>query len=180
MVATLGAVLHLAVAGATLGVAMDAVHVWNGVLAYPDPPSLGVAWWTFPLYACASAGLGMVPLVLLGASTSSLHFERAMVAFCAAYLLSSVLRGWACASCMLAFAALNGKLADNCSVDGLMHSVAAAVAGTAVEIALVKQGAFRHFETTLFGAVPLWLPLLYMVASPAVRSYASFLMHGRK
>jgi hypothetical protein len=180
MEGTVGALVHLAVAGATLGVAMDAVHVWNGVHAYPTPTSLGVAWWTFPLYACASAGLGLVPLLFMGASTSALQFERAMVAFCVAYLLSSVLRGWACALCMLAFAALNWKLADKCSNQGLMHSAAAAVAGTAVEIVLVRQGAFRHFETTLLGAVPLWLPLLYMAASPAVRSYASFLVHGRK
>jgi hypothetical protein len=173
------ACLNLAALGASLGVLLDAVHVWNGVLMYPSPTFVGIALWTFPLYALASIGLGLVPVVMFNSSPSVLLFEYAMTVFCIAYLLSSVLRGWMCAFCMSTFAALNWKLVDECSVQGLGHSLLAAITGSFVEVVLVSRGAFTHFETDLLGCVPVWLPVLYMVASPAIRAYSSFLLHGR-
>ena len=52
------AILWLFVLGATLGTALDAVHVHTGVERYPAPVLFGLAWWVPLLFGAAAVAIG--------------------------------------------------------------------------------------------------------------------------
>src|SRR5262249_51642038 len=49
----------LALMGATVGTALDAVHVHTGTTGYTHPTLLGQAWWVLPLFASAAIAIGL-------------------------------------------------------------------------------------------------------------------------
>jgi hypothetical protein len=159
----------LAVLGATLGVALDWMHVVSGTTAYARPLAIGVAWWTFPLFAGAGVAIGLGPRLVERAlgRRDEVPSERSaaigMACFVGAYLASCVVRGMAGAIALAAIAGLAWWLVDRRGI-GVVHAVLAAIGGTAVEIALVRGGFFSHAGTEIAG-VAMWLPCLYLTAS---------------
>jgi hypothetical protein len=170
--------LLLMVLGATLGVALDAWHVASHTTSYPHPWVFGVAIWTFPLFASAGVMLGLIPLMMeraLRRPVQPASLTRSLVAlalFVAAYFVSGLLQGAACAVALVAFVAAIYRVGAHPSA-GLVifHTVGAACVGTSVEMTLVHLRAFSHTDVRFFGVAP-WLPLLYACASLALSSLA--------
>src|SRR5262245_22248938 len=162
----------LALLGATLGVALDAMHVLSGTTRYTSPtwsPTWVVAWWTFPLFASAAVALGLAPCAIeraLGRAIPPVTGRQvgiALALFVVAYLTSCVVHGAIGALVIAAIGAGAWWIADRRPI-GIVHALVAAIGGPAVEITLVRAGLFLHSGTELAG-VPIWLPCLYLCAS---------------
>lgn len=171
----------LFVLGATLGVALDAWHVASGTTRYAVPWIGGIAVWTIPLFACAGVLVGVVPVALeraLGreiAPTSRLRVAIAMTLFVAAYLVTGVLRGAACATALATLAVALWVAVDRPPLAiTALHALGACLGGALVEITLVHVGAFFHTDDRMFGVAP-WLPLLYACGSIALTALARYL-----
>ena len=170
----------LALLGATLGVAMDWAHAASGTTRYAAPLSIGVAWWTFPLFAGAAVALGLGPVIaerLLGRRDPPPTLGRAttgMGLFVIAYLLSCVLRGVTGAAVLLAIAVAIWLVVDRRPLGAAM-ALAAGVLGPLAEAAQIAAGLFSHADVA-FGGVPAWLPCLYLCASLAVSGVARVLL----
>lgn len=166
----------LALLGATLGVACDAMHVHSGTTEYLEPTMFSMAWWVVPLFASAAVALGLGPIVLeraLGRRDPAPSAGAAFTGlglFVVAYVLSCFVRGASAAVMLLAIGAGLAATVDRRPI-GAICALAAAVAGPAVEIALVHAGLFEHHDATFLG-IPLWLPALYVCASYGVSGIA--------
>lgn len=173
----------LALLGATLGVAMDWAHATSGTTRYAAPLSIGVAWWTFPLFALAAVALGLGPVVAeraLGRVDPAPSIGRAsagMALFVVAYLLSCVLRGAVGAAVLFAIAVGIWLVVDRRPLGAAM-ALAAGVLGPLAESAQIAAGLFSHSDVA-FAGVPAWLPCLYLSASLATSGLARTLVaHG--
>lgn len=165
--------LWLFLLGATLGSALDALHVATGVDRYSMPVLFGLAWWVPLLFGTAAVAIGYShPLV-----DRLLHHRRIarrllgttgeLAWLVLAYLVSaSVLDSFAKLGLLLVIY-LNFWLLAGKGWQNLLLSVVTAITGTLIEMVLVAVGAFSYLHPDLLG-VPYWLPGLYICASLAV------------
>ena len=174
----------LAFTGATLGTALDAIHVHTGTTAYLHPLLIGQAWWVPPLFASAGVVIGLArPCAerLLGRVMPAPSW-RAVVAgtgvFILAYTLSGLLdaRPWAGAMLLAALFVVAWLRCDGSTL-GLLLAALTAAGGTMVETLLVEAGAFLYVAPSL-GVVPVWLPALYCCASVGVGALGKRLVDG--
>lgn len=178
------AALVLAAAGATVGTALDALHVYGGTTAYAHPALGAQAWWVPPLFAAAAVAFGLArPFAeRIAATPSDAPSGRAvaagMVLFVCAYLVSAV--GdvpWPVRSALLLLVfARTWRVVDDTALGGAL-AVLGAIVGTAVEVALVAGGAFFYREHDLEGVAP-WLPVLYLTAACATGALGKHLVDG--
>jgi hypothetical protein len=173
----------LALLGATLGTALDAVHVHTGTTSYPTgsgPMLAGQPWWVPPLFALAAVLYGFAGPVLDAVSRSQDRPPERRTAilgiglFVLAYLLSGLLAGTlglatiGVAGVLAVVAVLLWWVADR-RWQGWVLAAGAAASGTMFEAALVALGAFKHADSDFLG-VPFWLPVLYCSAGIALGS----------
>jgi hypothetical protein len=175
----------LALAGATLGTALDAVHVHTATTVYARPDVLGQPWWVPPLFAAAAIGYGLGrPLCdrLLGQPVSAPPSRRAAAAmglFVVAYVLSGTAPGGALArSLVLAGVFAAAWLVGDGTAIGLGFAAAGALVGPAVEIVLVRAGAFAYRHPDV-AAVAAWLPWLHAGAAVSVGALGRCLVDAR-
>jgi hypothetical protein len=178
--------LALLFLGAVLGPLGDFCHVISGTDAYPNsslfihPELIKMPFWVPPLFAGATLAVGFSHPFLdhfLGRTRQRLGARGIVPAalgalsFLALYAISGFLPGTAGSANDLFIGA--GALAIWAIFDrtwqGLLLGAGTALAGTAVEITLVHQGAFYYLPraANLFG-VPSWLPWIYVAASVSV------------
>ena len=174
----------LALAGATLGFLLDAIHTHTGTTAYTRPVFFEAAWWVPPLFAFAGLAIGLArplwerllrrPSPAPAASTVAL----AMGGFILAYALSGVLPGeWPLRALALGALFLASYLAFDRSGLGLFLAASTAVLGTAAEMAQIHLGLFRYLHPSL-DVVAAWLPLLYANAAVGVGLWGKRLVDG--
>ncbi len=176
--------VFLAVAGATLGTALDAIHVHTGTTRYTSPTLLGLAWWVPPLFGTAAVAIGLGrPLTerVLGTSSPAPRGGPVlfgMLLFVAGYVVSSVGVGGSTgrAAALVAMAAVGWTVCDR-HLAGLLHAMLAAVGGVLVETVLVRLGAFEHARADFLG-VAGWLPALYLCAAVGVGALGKRLVDG--
>jgi hypothetical protein len=174
----------LAFTGATLGTALDAIHVHTGTTAYPSPALLGQAWWVPPLFAGAGVVIGLgrpVAERLLGRVAPAPAWGTVvagMSLFIVAYAASGILDGWPWLCAMLLGALfLAGWLRYDGSGLGLLLAALTAAGGTLVEMWLVQVGAFAYLAPSM-GGVAVWLPALYFCAAVGVGALGKRLVDG--
>lgn len=160
--------LALAAIGATLGTALDALHVLSDTTRYAEPILFGIqAWWTPPLFAGAAVALGAGRI--LAAGDDPPRTAPAMAVFVCAYVASAALDGLVRTIVVVALAAI--ACACDRGARAWAFAVWAAIFGTAAEIALVRLGAFAYTQHGALG-VPDWLPFLYVTAAIGVGALA--------
>ncbi len=178
------ATVLLSILGATLGTALDAIHVYSGTTVYTTPGFGRQAWWVPLLFGAASIGLGLArPLwerVLARTSRPPqwIDVTLGMVWFAAAYAVSSwqdtpVLHR---SMLLLAIALIIWRRVDRSAV-GVLQAGISAVVGPLVESALVQAGAF-HYAQPDFAGVAGWLPCLYLCTASAVGALGKRLVDG--
>jgi len=169
-----GATIRLALLGATLGVALDWVHVASGTTAYTEPAMFGLAWWVPLLFSAAAVAMGLArPLAerLTDRMSTELTTSGAMTGlgiFVAAYLASSFLPfpSLVVAAIISVLFLCAWGTSDGTAL-GFGLAFATAVIGTAVEVGLTAAGVFTHAHQELAG-VAAWLPALYATAQMSV------------
>jgi hypothetical protein len=162
------------VLGATLGSALDAIHTWSGMTAYPSPVFLRAAWWTPLAFGVAGLATGLAYPWLERSTRRDVAVARtpreALVAFAAFTLLYLVSGFWRAESgakaAVVAFGAVYMWLRFARTRAAALMAIAAAIVGPAVEAVLVATGLFLHLKPDVLG-VPLWLPPLYAAGSIA-------------
>ena len=170
--------------GATLGAALDAVHVHTGTTAYTRPVLFGQAWWVPPLFAGAGVAIGLgrpIAERLLGRSGRTPSRSAALqgiALFIAAYVTSGLVGTWPwiCAALLAALFVVGWRRCDGSGL-GLALAALTAAIGTAIEMLLVGTGAFVYLQPS-FGGVAGWLPLLYCCASVGVGALGAWLVGG--
>lgn len=180
-------ILWLFVLGATLGTALDAVHVHSGVERYAAPVLFGLAWWVPLLFGAAAVAIGYShPMV-----DPLLHHERPshrrsssfgeLAWLLLAYLISASTIESLVKAELLLLIYFNFWLLVGGGWQNLLLSLVTAITGTLIEMILVAAGAFAYLHPDILG-VPYWLPLIYACASLAVgdlgRSLMSFSLRG--
>lgn len=176
--------VFLAAAGATLGTALDAIHVHTGATRYTTPALLGLAWWVPPLFGTAAVAIGLGrPLAerILGTISPAPRGGPVlfgMLLFVAAYVVSSIGPGGSTgrAAALVAIAAV-GWIACDRHATGLLHAALTAAGGVLVEAVLVRAGAFEHTRVDFLG-VAGWLPALYLCAAVGVGALGKRLVDG--
>lgn len=175
----------LALAGATLGTGLDAIHVHTGTTAYTHPALAGQAWWVPPLFASAGVLIGLARPVaerLLDQRTAAPSWAAVaagMLLFMSAYALSGLLDHWprACAALLATLFVAGWRWLDGSGL-GLLLAALTAIGGTLVETALVGTGAFVYRAPSM-GVVAVWLPALYCCAAVGVGALGKRLVDGR-
>lgn len=179
----LRAAITLFALGATLGVALDVMHVWTRTTEYPDPEIFGIKWWVFPLFSSAAITFGLARPFwerVLGWRTPAPAWPNVvagMALFVAAYLCSGMLpfsspgKFAVLAVCAAASFALDRTLL------GALLGVSAAVLGTGFEALLIAGGGFRYVAPDFLG-VAMWLPLLYVTVGISVGNLGKRLVEG--
>ena len=178
------AALVLVLLGATVGPALDGIHVRTDTLVYPTPDFLRMEWWVPPLFAAAGLAIGLArPLWerMLDRRTATPRapvVALAMAIFIASYALSGLLP-WAWSSVALVLAVLAAVTWAVCDRSGLGVFLAGSTAllGTSVEIMLVREDLFAYVRPDIAG-VPGWLPWLYVTAAIAVGNLGKYLVDG--
>ena len=168
------AALRLALLGATLGVALDWLHVASGTTAYAEPAMFGLAWWVPLLFGAAAVAMGLArPLAerLTDRMSTELTTGGAvtgLVLFVLAYLGSSFLQfpSFVVAAIISVLFLCVWGTSDG-TVLGFCLAFATAVIGTAVEVGLSGAGVFAHAHQELAG-VAAWLPALYATGQMSV------------
>ena len=174
----------LALLGATLGVALDAVHTHTGTTAYAHPVLLGMAWWVPLLFGGGAVAMGLArPLAdhLLARPPSPVSAgsgATGMGLFVLAYVLSGVLpvSNAVRVPVLATVFAVAWAVCDR-SLLGLVLAAATAAVGTSVEIGLVRLGAFSYTHPDLAG-VAAWLPWLYATGAIGVGNLGRRLIDG--
>lgn len=170
----LRAALLLFALGATLGTALDAVHVHTGTTSYPDPFVLQMAWFVPLLFGAAgvAVGLGRPLFDRLLRRTDPAPARPALLGglllFIAAYVLSGTLPAGNLAKCAAlgALAVASLALFDRTGL-GLLLACTTAVSGSLIEALQIEHGIFRYTTPDRLG-VPCWLPCLYACAQVAI------------
>ncbi len=174
----------LALTGATLGTALDAIHVHTATTAYTHPALAGQAVWVPPLFASAGVMMGLARPIAerltgrLAPAPSWGVVALAMASFMLAYALSGWLdlRPWTCTLVLAALFAAAWRCCDGSRL-GLVLAAMTAVVGTAVETLLVAVGGFWYVTPSL-GVVAVWLPALYCCAAVGVGTLGKRLVDG--
>ena len=166
-------VLLLLLLGATLGTALDHLHVWGGVLAYATPSWFAQAIWVPPLFAGAALGLAEGyghTATLLQTRPHPHSLARLLLTFglfACGYALTAIAPAQTALHDTVLLLVLVGswllytQMIDGWSRAFVIHAIAAAVMGTGVELLLTHVGAFHYLHPTLF-TVAIWLPGLYL------------------
>jgi hypothetical protein len=158
--------------GAVLGTALDQLHVSSGATSYARPFLFHQAIWVPLLFGFAAAGFAdhhRRLRVVFGAQiqeTSRAWLAADLAVFVAAYWASAYLP--ATNLTLLAIFVIVWAVRIAVRRDPphrIVHGLACAVCGVAAEWALTGLGAFTHHRAD-FLHVPLWLPGLYLLASP--------------
>lgn len=174
----------LALTGATLGTALDAIHVHTATTAYTHPTLLGQAWWVPPLFASAGVAIG------LGRPVAERLLERVapapawstvvagMTLFVLGYAASGLLDGRPvlCAILLGALFLSGWRRLDGSGL-GLLLAALTAIGGTLAEATLVAAGAFVYRAPSM-GGVAVWLPALYCCAAVGVGGLGKRLVDG--
>lgn len=176
------AALVLLLLGATVGPALDGIHVRTDTLVYPTPDFLRMEWWVPPLFAAAGLAIGLARplwermLDRRTATPPAWVVALAMAIFIASYALSGLLP-WAWSSVALVLAVLAAVTWAVCDRSGLGVFLAGSTAllGTSVEIMLVREDLFAYVRPDIAG-VPGWLPWLYVTAAIAVGNLGKYLV----
>jgi hypothetical protein len=167
--------LALFAAGSLSGPALDAFHAYNGILEYPHPEFLRMAWWVPFLFGGYTLLITLsAPLVdLLGGRWAgrvpSLKLVASGVAiFALVYMISGL---WAADSSAknMVFAVVSGWLwffLDR-SLLGLIYAAGTAFLGCAAEAFLVHNGHFHYHVADVFG-IPTWIFFLHFNGALAV------------
>lgn len=170
--------------GATLGVALDAIHAHLGATVYANPVWWRLAWWT-PLLFGSAFTIGLVR-PLLDSLTTRRHPCRvppprrsevgiAMGLFVAAYFTTVLPLPWPLVAALLvANFGLGFWLCDR-SRTGLGIALCATLGGAAVESFLIAHGRFCYVKPVYLGLAG-WLPFLYLSAAVALTTLARWLM----
>jgi hypothetical protein len=186
----MGAAIQLALLGATLGVALDWVHVATGTTAYTNPTMFGLAWWVPLLFGAAAVAMGLgrpIAERLTNRTGDQMTMEltgggamTGLAIFVLAYLVTAFL-----ALPSLVVAAIISILflcawgtSDGTSLGFWLAFLTAAI-GTAVEVALTGAGAFVHHHQELAGVAP-WLPPLYATGQMGVGAVGKRLVDLRR
>jgi hypothetical protein len=165
----------LAVLGATLGSALDAIHTHFGATSYARPVALKAAWWVPLLFAAAYASAIGRPLIDRGPGPSGRKVALGMALFIGAYWMSVAPLPWQARTVLIAIIFAAGYWLCDRTRACLIVAALAGFFGPAVEILLVSQGVFVHHEVLALG-IPGWLPFLYLTASPGLGSLAKWIV----
>lgn len=161
--------------GASLGTGLDALHVYGDVETYANPV-IGQLGWFVPL----EFGLvGLVAGVIVPALDRRLAGQtlawplgvkvRELALIVALYAATVAANGWGATLLVAAFTVLVMLRVTRGAVPGdWSFALVAALAGPAVEAALVALGAFDYTEPDLLG-LPIWLPALWANGGLVVR-----------
>jgi hypothetical protein len=172
------AAIQLGVLGATLGVALDWLHVATGTTAYAHPVMLGLAWWVPLLFGGAAVAMGLArPLAerLTGRTRDRMTVEltagaaaAGLAIFVLAYLATALLllSPFVVAAIVSVLFLCAWGTSDGTSLGFWLAFLTAAI-GTGVEVALAAAGAFTHHYQELAGVAP-WLPPLYATGQMGV------------
>jgi hypothetical protein len=156
--------------GAVLGSALDHLHVASGTTSYAKPFLFQQAIWVPLLFGFAGAGFADLHRRLRTAfgappmSVSRPALAADLVIFVAAYWASAYLPASNLAL-LAGFTAAWIVRVHRGPPHRIVHGLACAACGVAAEWALTGLGAFTHHRAD-FLRVPLWLPGLYLLASP--------------
>ena len=165
----------LFVFGAVAGTALDHLHVWGGVLAYPHAAFWGEAAWVPPLFGGAAVALVTSwRLAFRGAEARRPGVRPVLVhlaLFAAAYAASVALQRLpllALALMVFAWFPFEARLGPR----AIAYALLSAGTGCLVESALSWANLFHYRAPGQMGflPVPLWLPGLYLHASLATRA----------
>lgn len=167
----------LALLGATLGSALDAIHTHYGATTYTRPILAKAAWWVPLLFAGAYASAIGKPLLDRGPSPRLWQALLGMALFIIAYWMSVAPLPWQARAAIIAGIFAAGWWICDRTRSGLAVAAMGAIGGPIVEILLVSAGAFRHHEVLAFG-IPGWLPFLYLTAAPGLGTLAKWLVDG--
>ena len=169
-----GATIRLALLGATLGVALDWMHVVSGTTVYAEPMMYGLAWWVPLLFGAAAVAMGLARPVaerLTGRMSTRLTAGgtmRGLAIFVVAYAASSFLPFPSpLVAAIIAVTFLCAWGTSDGTELGFYLAAATAVIGTGVEVGLTAAGVFTHAHRELAG-VPIWLPALYATGQMGV------------
>jgi hypothetical protein len=167
------AILWLFLLGATLGTALDAIHVYSNTEHYPPPTILGLAWWVPLLFGAAAVAIGyshpMVdPLLHHVRSRRLVSSIGELTWLLLAYLISASEIASIAKAGLILIIYLNFLVVAGKSWQNVLLSLVTAITGTLVEMILVTVGAFKYTHPEILGLVPYWLPFLYICASLAV------------
>ena len=185
----IGATIRLALLGATLGVALDWVHVATGTTAYTNPVMFGLAWWVPLLFGGAAVAMGLagplaerftnrtrdrmtMELTGGGAATGLAIFVLAYLASAFLALPSLVVTVIISVLFLCAWGTSDGTSL------GFWLAFLTAVIGTGVEVTLTGAGAFTHHYQELAGVAP-WLPALYATGQMGVGAVGKRLVDAR-
>jgi hypothetical protein len=156
--------------GAVLGTALDHLHVASGTTSYAKPFLFQQAIWVPLLFGFAAAGFADLHRRLRNAfgappmNVSRLFLAADLVVFAAAYWASAYLPASNLAL-LVSFTLVWIVRIRRDPPHRIVHGLACAACGVAAEWALTGLGAFTHHRAD-FLRVPLWLPGLYLLASP--------------
>ncbi len=170
--------------GATLGVALDAIHAHLGATVYTNPVWWRLAWWT-PLLFGSAFTIGLIRPVVdsLFARRKSRRVPPprraevgiAMGLFVAAYFTTVLPLSWPLVAALLvANFGLGFWLCDR-SLTGLGIALCATLGGAAVESFLIAHGRFFYLKPVYLGLAG-WLPFLYLSAAVALTTLARWLI----
>jgi hypothetical protein len=167
--------LVLVTLGATLGSALDAIHSHFGAISYTHPVWAKAAAWVPLLFAGAyGTAIGRPVLAPEEPPLPGWKVALGMGLFIGAYWLTVAPWAWPVRCVLLAVIFVTGWAICDRTKLGLLIAALAAFFGPAVEITLLRAGAFVHHEAQVLG-IPLWLPLLYTCASVGLGGLARWL-----
>jgi hypothetical protein len=181
----------LALLGALVATACDAVHVYTNTLSYPKPFLFGQAWWVFPGFVLAFLFMGLAYLFTfehlpagIRQISSSGGTLRDLIETITTFALVYLLSGFGNAEPVLLSIFFYGTFAARwlCSYDRLwllILSVLMAVGGMFAEGAISAAGqvAYRHVDVF---HVPWWLGGLYMHGAFALREGMRYLVYDSR
>ena len=169
------AYLILAVIGASLGTALDAIHTNFGATSYTSPAFAKAALWVPLLFAFAYSAAIARPLLDRASRPAAWQALLGVSLFIAAYWLSVAPIPWGARAAIIGgIFAVSWYVCDRTRA-GVIVALIGAVCGPAVEVVLVGAGTFVHHETLALG-IPGWLPFLYLTAGPGLGTLAQWLV----
>lgn len=179
------AVAGALVAGAVVGTALDRLHTAGGTLTYAKPGAFGQPWWVPVEFGVAYAA-GVLAFPRLGdpvpdrrswvRAAGELAWLAAVYAMTAAWWRSPAALSLVMAVLLLARIPTLQRVGSANAVPVL----ALVAGGPVVEAFISAGGLFAYAKPDLLG-IPVWLPLLYMHATPfAVRFVETLLWFGAK
>jgi hypothetical protein len=156
------------VLGAVVGTALDGLHAYGDVLAYPDPAFGRWAWFVPLEFGLLGLGAALVCPLLERLAGSPLPRQSALaraleLSFFALLYFVTTLPGdsdWAVALGLGLLALAAGRLVFDGAPGDWVYVVLAAVLGPAGEAILSALGAFDYLDPDVAG-IPIWLPGLW-------------------